>query len=797
MPLSANTRNATRLTKSITTAFRLRVPLSSPVMGWWRVNTLVKPIFTTAGTATAVTLTLNSGVYRDATYTWIAGITTTITVKLANYFVTGTTTTETPYSITPTYNFNNIGHYNDATAFYSTAIKSITVTVQNSYTNAAVSGATMEVRGINGDSSASDGNATQTVTTNSSGQATVYVSGTTMRYIVSATRYETLNTTNTNTSNFTIKLVPSEVTITITVNDASTGSRVGSGVIVKLSSNNTSTAYSGTTNSSGQVVLKIKPGNYWWEAGGSTTWGGNGTGDWNYPNRSTTSISLVKDQSITIEALKVGVWVNDFATYTNMNGSETDYTGFDARYQTSGAMPSNNRSIFTDIDFNENNKFLFSFGRTQDVANNRNLLKNKVFRPNNKTMTGDWDSLFNDYDYQYLQEVQVVSSGITYFKKESDRIYFGLYAAIIKNLQRYYSVQFNVLRVNEFSSSLMNLGWSEYPINQIWVDESFNMYSINNTLCSISAFEADGSNYNYGYYITSSAERDNRIYLSIMKQSNYTNIENIDIIDIYLDKTVQSYQYNFLTKRIYYKYNSSADEVQIIILGFARTSDQWRCFIITYNGDIQLLGAINHRYRSFENIPSSVNDNMGTNGWVSPNLKWFFHTPLIKNESNYFDKKGLGTVRGVNALFDMNGWSSTTYYQDDDSTLDLRNTLANYYVLEIQFNKNNNKILVLCNDTQGAFRKVVNNDYVNGCSPTHIFAFVYNGKKWVQLSQSLVGLTDIWNTYQNSMSGKTNLGFKPPFIISPNYEGKLKISYIYPAMERIYTAYQGTLTFGD
>ena len=47
------------------------------------------------------------------------------------------------------------------------------------------------------------------------------------------------------------------------------------------------------------------------------------------------------------------------------------------------------------------------------------------------------------------------------------------------------------------------------------------------------------------------------------------------------------------------------------------------------------------------------------------------------------------------------------------------------------------------------------------------------------------------------MSGKTNSGFKPPFIISPNYEGVLKISYIYPAMERIYTAYQGTLTFGD
>ena len=332
MPLSANTRNATRLTKSVAVAFRIRVPFSTPLLGWWRVDTLVKPIFTTAGVATTVTLTQNSAktVYYYGTYTFIAGITTNIAAYKTSYYVTGTTTTETPYSITPTYNFNNIGHNSDATAFYSTAIKSITVTVQNSYTNAAVSGATMKVYGINGDSSDSNNYATQTVTTNSSGQATIYVSGTTMRYVVSATRYVTLNTTNTNTSNFTIKLVPSEATITITVNDVNTGTNVGSGCIVKLSSNNTSTAYSGTTNSSGQVVLKIKTGNYWWEAGGTTTWGASGTGTWNYPNRSTTSISLVKDQSITIEALKVGVWVEkDYVgQYTNtLYDNEYAYTG--------------------------------------------------------------------------------------------------------------------------------------------------------------------------------------------------------------------------------------------------------------------------------------------------------------------------------------------------------------------------------------------------------------------------------------------------------------------------------------
>ena len=39
----------------------------------------------------------------------------------------------------------------------------------------------------------------------------------------------------------------------------------------------------------------------------------------------------------------------------------------------------------------------------------------------------------------------------------------------------------------------------------------------------------------------------------------------------------------------------------------------------------------------------------------------------------------------------------------------------------------------------------------------------------------------------------------PPFNIFPNYEDKLKISYIYPSYQEsgLYTAYQGELTFGD
>ena len=510
MPLATTTQNAVRLTKSVGTEFRLKIPFSTPVLGWWGTANLVKPVFTTAGVATTVSLTANQVVYYLATYTWIAGITTTITAKLTNYFVTGTTMTETPYSITPNYNFSNIGHNNDATAFYSTAIKSITVTVQNSYTNAAVSGATINMYGINGSYQTSGelgaGYATQTVTTNSAGQATVYVSGLTNRYIVSATRYVTLNTTNTNTSNFTIKLVPSEVTITITVKDANTGTSVGSGVIVKLSSNNSSTAYSGTTNSSGQVVLKIKPGNYWWEAGGTTTWGASGTGTWNYPNRSTTSISLVKDQSITIEALKVGVWVKDewsggdavavtrknsytgLVYYNNITSSEvTENKGY----------PSSSCSMV--LTYNTNDSSV-----NQDVPQGKTIISLGIDPDNflytrTSVLAPGLPNVFSDNrlsGYYYMQ-------GSLYLSKSSDGDFQNIVGTFLSDSSAYRItwMEFNVRR-----RSLNYLKIDVFGEADNWIFNFSNNYSIRNSITQLfTRDESDIIHNEYSYnncYIT-------------------------------------------------------------------------------------------------------------------------------------------------------------------------------------------------------------------------------------------------------------------------------------------------------
>nr|DAG58499.1 MAG TPA: Baseplate J like protein [Bacteriophage sp.] len=803
MPLSANTRNATRLTKSVAVAFRIRVPFSTPLLGWWRVDTLVKPIFTTAGVATTVTLTQNSAktVYYYGTYTFIAGITTNIAAYKASYYVTGTTTTETPYSITPTYNFNNIGHNSDATAFYSTAIKSITVTVQNSYTNAAVSGATMKVYGINGDSSDSNNYATQTLTTNSSGQATVYVSGTTMRYVVSATRYVTLNTTNTNTSNFTINLTPSEVTITINVNNASTGLRVGSGVIVKLSSNNSSTTYSGTTNSSGQVVLKIKPGNYWWEAGGSTTWGGNGTGDWNYPNRSTTSISLVKDQSITIEALKVGVWVDSGSAYSGFKNASISslYSGINR--ETGGsdyiAHIGSSQAFVMDIPSDVNStyytvkKFLYSFSRPE------------ISGPyiNTSVITTTSSGSFS-YSISDLRSAAIIEADFLYLSLWGEAGYnytFVVYSVTQYALTAYYC-QIRILKQTG------QIQQSVYFLDEVSYDDLPYIKNIVNNFCY--------KNYyvplvNYG-----ENQDDNTVYvvtgIDCLRVSNYQVVYTIDYQDAggYWNRTRIELTGNTrvssgAVKR--FLFTQSSHELSVLVYG-KKSEVEGKCHaaVMSYKGS--LWNGINNvlsqnLWSIYDNFPAAFTDKMGNNMWVSNNLKWMFAVLYGTTEKPY--GKGLITVKSSTPIIGKTGWSSTSYYIDDDSTLEIRNAVANKYVLDIIFNKADYKMIILCNSLIGSGYE--QNPYLSFISPDYLYCFIYNGKKWMEFSKENVGMSTLWNRYNNykTVPGSgTEVYFKPYFSVTGNtgiYDSNRKISFVYPAEYSTYkpTAYEFSLTFGD
>ena len=795
MPLSANTRNATRLTKSVGVEFRVKIPLSTPVLGWWGTPNLVKPVFTTAGVATTVSLTANNVVYYLATYTWIAGITTTITAKLANYFVTGTTTTETPYSITPNYNFSNIGHNSDATAFYSTAIKSITVTVQNSYTNAAVSGATIKVYGINGDSSASDGHATQTVTTNSAGQATVYVSGTTMRYVVSASRYDTLNTTNTNTSNFTLKLVPSNAIITITVKDVNTGTSVGSGCVVKLSSNNSSTAYSGTTNTSGQVVLTIKPGNYWWEAGGSTTWGGNGTGTWNYPNRSTTSISLIKDQSITIEALKVGVWVEkDYVgQYTNtLYDNEYVYTGVTNNESDESKLlyPSNS------FGWTFKSSILSSVGEWTQLAltfRQRNYYSGQMLNPLYvDKKPGYWDSAStqpfdnpttivcnmsytydNRLQYYILSSIMPSHDGImtSHFifndRSQSGNINFKRKNSInyeIAFFQKVTTRIYNSYSLKKFTCNVATVVASNGVMVSLYISAAKN-YFFNTILMSTNTDSAIQSEIDF-----TSIESFPFSNIHYLLCWNKITSEAVDVVhtdylflvkvmpEIYNHQYYNNFDYLFFkAKNILNNYSNA---------GFA---SNWECYY---------------------NIPSAVKSVIGGDCWVSPDLKWLFY---IKNNSTAIGgyTKGLHAIKGSSALFNMTGWSGTSYAMDKEGSA-IAEDCKNIYILDIKFNSKSNRMMIFGNSTRGHFGDFdLGSDlkYIEGTQPDVIYFFALS-TEWVNVTKTVSTNTDFPSTYLNA--GKQGSVYLPNINFVNN-----SISYMYPAGNKPITGYRYNLIWDN
>ena len=793
MPLSANTRNATRLTKSVGVKFRVKIPLSTPVLGWWGTPNLVKPVFTTAGVATTVSLTANNAVYYLATYTWIAGITTTITAKLANYFVTGTTTTETPYSITPNYNFSNIGHNSDATAFMSTAIKSIVVTVQNSYTNAAVSGATINMYGLNGSYQTSGepgaGYATQTVTTNSAGQATVYVSGLTNRYIVSATRYVTLNTTNKNTSNFTIKLVPSEVTITINVNNASTGSRVGSGVIVKLSSNNSSTAYSGTTNSSGQVVLKIKPGNYWWEAGGTTTWGATGTGTWNYPNRSTTSISLVKDQSITIETLKVGVWVSDVESanmnpYFSQNLPSGYYTTLLMRNVSHDVLAISN-SFAIALKSPSGTYFGFSCANTQSSSlretslikftqENYILWENKVYinvlSPSSPILNGE-ASIYNDDNgklyiinyaciFQYSLYISTVDmfttapNAVITYKRNNNAYVLGLSSNNLLKLLNNYSILKAIATISVISTAQNN--WYYYSV-----------YGYNNYFFIVGRVQVKTGD------TTSSNER-----IDYRELTNYPYPDSISWNHIGFIKIGEINKKAILLGRLFNEQVTNKFDYLIYVVTMGNTTG------------IEIMDISN--WACYYNIPSEITEVVGGDCWISPDSKWWF---FISTSSASVYTKGLYYIRtaDTSVLFTETGFTNKSYVISTN-TDSVYQATKEYYILKVKFNSNSDKMMVLGNSSKGYFGDgtLTDTTYIEGIQPDIIMCFILDKskKQWKQLSHTNVGLSSLWNNYAASASSSGNT-YKPSF----NFINNEIINFVYPGGQPPYTSYSYNLTW--
>ena len=802
MPLSANTRNATRLTKSVGNVFYFQTPATGTAFKYWAVNTLLKPVYTTGGVATTVTLVKSGATYYDVgSYTYIAGIATTISTAVATYFRTGSSTnTASVYSVTPTYNFNNIPGVTSSAPLCSYAIKGIVVTVQNSYTNAAVNGATIKMYGINGSNvvgGAGDG-AVQTVTTNSAGQATVYISGLTNRYVVSATRYVTLNTTNTNTSNFTIKLVPSEVTITINVNNASTGLRVGSGVIVKLSSNNSSTTYSGTTNSSGQVVLKIKPGNYWWEAGGSTTWGGNGTGDWNCPNRSTTSISLVKDQSITIEALKVGVWVSNRRVEQYYSYIDDYYKPFKGAYTGIVNLASEESKLYA-VSNSFGIVFFVTTGTKSYILGHSVYLSDSSFETYciaklyKKDETNLWD---ND------SSIRVSTNAITK--------YLGM--SISHPVYNFDSTKLPVITYIHYVIDSV-IRWTAtqvrryYSINDAWTLTSSDLYYSDNAISDQYKYFNNYSVRKYASIIKTMPRSNGRIIsYMIGTHSNYEFIV-VSISEQYVSNNIMDFSnipgYPYKDEgRVEHMgwLTLISDNEKVVILvksqdrSYGTTYAQfyygiWKSSLGEYGDDLTSV----RNWSCYYNIPSAITSVIGGDYWVSPDLKWLFYISL--NRANYQGfSKGLHTIKGSSALFGENGWTGVSYEMEGGGT-DILNDCQNYYILDVQFNNKSNKIIVFGNSSKGAFTDPSSTySYAEGIQPDIILYFIWveNQKKFVRLNSSYIGGDTLWNDYSNSASGGKGNAYKP-LINFVNGE----INFMYPGGNEPFNAYRYNLSFGD
>ena len=793
MPTATTTQNAVRLTKSVTNVFYFQVPNTGTKFRYWAVNTLMKPVYTTGGVATTVTLIKTGATYYDVgSYTYIAGVETTISTAVTTYFRTGSSTnTATVYSITPTYNFNNIPGITDTAPLCSYAIKGIVVTVQNSYTNAAVNGATIKMYGING-SNVNTGagmGAEQVVTTNSAGQATVYVSGLTNRYIVSATRYVTLNTTNTNTSNFTIKLVPSEVTITITVKDANTGTSVGSGVIVKLSSNNTSTAYSGTTNSSGQVVLTIKPGNYWWEAGGTTTWGASGTGTWNYPNRSTTSISLIKDQSITIEALKVGVWVSDVESanmnpYFSQNLPSGYYTTLLMRNVSHDVLAISN-SFAIAFKSPSGVYFGFSCANTQSSSlretslikltqENYILWENKVYindlSPSIPILNGE-ASIYNDDNgklyiinyaciFQYSLYIGLVDmfttapNAVITYKRSNNAYVLGLSSNNLLKLLNNYSILKAIATITVISTAKNN--WYYYSV-----------YGYNNYFFIVGRVQVKTGG------TTSSNER-----IDYRELTNYPYPDSISWNHIGFIKIGEINKKAILLGRLFNEQVTNKFDYLIYVVTMGNTTG------------IEIMDISN--WACYYNIPSAITGVVGGDCWISPDSKWWF---FISTSSTSVYTKGLYYIRtaDTSVLFTETGFTNKSYVIANN-TDSVYQATKEYYILKVKFNSNSDKMMVLGNSSKGYFGDgtLTDTTYIEGIQPNIIMCFILDKskKQWKQLSHTNVGLSSLWNNYAASASSSGNT-YKPSF----NFINNEIINFVYPGGQPPYISYSYNLTW--
>lgn len=171
-------------------------------------------------------------------------------------------------------------------------------------------------------------------------------------------------------------------------------------------------------------------------------------------------------------------------------------------------------------------------------------------------------------------------------------------------------------------------------------------------------------------------------------------------------------------------------------------------------------------YSFYNNIPSAIQNKVCANVWISSNLKFMFYSKANTDWKLGYGK-GLGTVRGSSELLNyVNGWSGVTYYEDDNSTLEIRNAVQDLYVQDMIFNQNSDKIIVLCNNNIGSwgYQASLGGTLITfpNTQTNVILFFIYNGNKWLQIGANIIDPNGFINTYNSSVSSKGE-DYRPDF----------------------------------
>ena len=772
MPTASIQKSAVRLTKNITLLWYFRIPTQGAKDYYLKAGgvNLFKPVYTTAGVATTITLGIDhNSNYVIANYTFIAGLNTTMGAS-NTYFVTGTTTTHTMYNVTPTYNFSNV-----TGTKYFTAIKALTLTVQNSLTNANVSGATVNVYGIDGSNATST--TSQNLTTNSNGQVTVYVSGLTNRYVISASRYDTLNTTNANTTNFTLKLVPSEMNLTINVKRSDNTSLVAASCIVKLSNNNSAVNYSGTTNASGQLVLKIRPGNYWTEAGGSTAWGGIGTNNFPVPNRSGSAVSFISDQSITLYALYVSSsgW---FAPVTSKKISmqQAFYTGI--------SISEPNTTTYLNDMINANTSSLLYCPYYKNYVNNK-----------------EESILCIGMNHRVLQNQQVsVASGSYYHiitltgDNTTTRIaktrLIGQY--ILK--QNCVQLMSEILWSRDHMTCNVRSQTTTAPDNKLSLQQDSIFFTSSKESRSFGKiYNSYSSSHLYAHKNLGEDVYSSTITcLYFNRQSGNVliscaiNLGRGSMINGQTSVGGSSFSFGWNIKTLGFQ------DVQGYLLLQVNRSN-YSIIIVVGNYELGSNGLLSNIDYFVSSRDSVLCSNAGPNLWMSFDRKWIFFPPKWTTSVITYPK-GLNSYYSGNPFINAKGSTSiipnNNNYLNTSHTSAIRSALSNVYVQEIIFNKTSDKIIVLASSVSGCFGPADGSDNFDGDShnPDRMFAFVYqvNTASWINVS-SMVDKVNLMSSYNenNSLLRPTMYPYpsvdnEGQYIFSfgkPAYNSKLTVFY--------------------